>query len=207
MLISAGGQLVFTLQEESAIIKRLTRAEVKELEEVVKIQEGLPCTAVAGAQHLVDLHCFFFKGTFNIIEWRTGALFTVSRRGCEMDTKALRIVDDWGARLDIRLKEINMAKIKEGESKKEEKEKEKKKLTKTKKLEDELKKMTVALGVGVQSEEGWMCLSKEANREFLSGKWGRFGILSLCPFSLNVCCSQGQGQVPKGVGNYTYGGS
>ena len=116
MLISAGGQLVFTLQEELAIIKELTRAEVKELEEVVKIQEGLPCIAVVGAKLLVDLHCFFFKGNFNIIEWRTGTLFTVSRRGCEMDAKALQI-------------------------------------------------------------------------------------------SLNVCCSQGQGQVPKGVGNYTYGGS
>ena len=200
MLISAGGQLVFTLQEESAIIKRLTRAEVKELEEVVKIQEGLPCIAVNGAKLLVDLHCFFFKGTFNIIEWRTGTLFTVSRRGCEMDAKALHIVDDWGARLDIKLKEIDKAMIKEGKSKKEEKKKNK--LTKTKKDEDELKKMTVALGV--QSEEGWRCLSEEANR---SGKWGRFGILSLCPISLNVCCSQGQGQVPKGVGNYTYGGS
>ena len=100
-------------------MKRLTRAEVKELEEVVKIQEGLPCIAVAGAQHWVDQHCFFFRGTFNI----------------------------------IKLKEINMAKIKEGESKKEEKEK--KKLTKTKKDEDEMKKMTVALGV--QSEEGWRC--------------------------------------------------
>ena len=116
MLISAGGQLVFTLQEESAIFKRLTRAEVKELEEVVKIQEVLPCIAVAGATHLVDTHCFFFKGTFNIIDQRRGTLSTVSRRGCEMDAKALQI-------------------------------------------------------------------------------------------SLNVCCSQGQGQVPKGVGNYTYGGS
>ena len=135
MLISAGGQLVFILQEESAIIKRLTRAEVKELEEVVKIQEGLPCIAVVGAKLLVDLHCFFFKGTFNIIEWRTGLLSTVSRRGCEMDAKALHIVDDWGARLDIRLKEIDKAKIKEGKSKKEEKEKkEKKKLNKTKNM-------------------------------------------------------------------------
>ena len=204
MLISAGGQLVFTLQEESAIFKRLTRAEVKELEEVVKIQEVLPCIT-AWARRRVDhhLHCFFFKGTFNIIEQKTGALFTVSRRGCEMDAKALRIVDDWGARLDIKLKEINMAKIKEGESKMEEKEK--KKPTKTKKHEDEMKKMTVALGV--QSEEGWRCLSEEAKREFLSGKWGRFGLLSLCPFSLNVCCSQGQEQVHKAVGNYTYGGS
>ena len=50
MLISAGGQLVFTLQEESAIIKGLTRAEVKELEEVVKIQEVLPYITVDGAQ-------------------------------------------------------------------------------------------------------------------------------------------------------------
>ena len=122
-----------------------------------------------------------------------------------MDAKALHIVDDWEARLDIKLKEIKKAKIKEGKSKEEEKEK--KKLNKTKKHEDEMKKMTVASGVGVQSEEGWRCLSEEANREFLSGKWGRFGLLSLCPFSLNVCCSQGQGQVPKGVGNYTYGGS
>ena len=204
MFISAGGQLVFTVQEEPAIMKRLTRAEVKELKEVVKIQEGLPCIAVAGAQHLVEAHyCFFFKGTFNIIGQRRGTLSTVSRRGCEMDAKALHIVDDWGARLDIKLKEIDKAKIKEGESKMEEKEK--KKPTKTKKHEDEMKKMTVALGV--QSEEGWRCLSEEANRYFRSGKWRRFGILSLCPFSLNVCCSQGQGQVPKGVGNYTYGGS
>ena len=202
MLISAGGQLVFILQEESAIIKRLTRAEVKELEEMVKIQEVLPCIVAGAPQHLVDTHCFFFKGTFNIIDQRRGTLSTVSRRGCEMDAKALHIVDDWGARLDIRLKEIE-AKIKEGKSKKEEKKK--KKLTKTKKDEDEMKKMTVALGV--QSEEGWWCLSEEANRDFRSGKWGRFGILSLCPISLNVCCSQGQGQVPKGVGNYTYGGS
>ena len=73
----------------------MTRAEVKELEEVVKIQEGLPCIAVAGAQHLVEAHyCFFFKGTFNIIKEKTGKLFTVSRRGCEMEAKALHIVDD-----------------------------------------------------------------------------------------------------------------
>ena len=173
------------------------------MEEVVKIQEGLPCITVAGQWGTTLGGSFFFKGTFNIINQRTGTLFTVSRRGCEMDAKALHILDDWGARLDIKLKEINMAKIKEGESKKEEKEK--KKLTKTKKHVDEMKKMTVALGV--QSEEGWRCLSEEANRYFRSGKWGRFGILSLCPFSLNICCSQGQGQVPKGVGNYTYGGS
>ena len=68
-----------------------------------------------------------------------------------MDAKALHIVDDWEARLDIKLKEINKAKIKEGKSKEEEKEK--KKLNKTKKHEDEMKKMTVASGVGVQSEE------------------------------------------------------
>ena len=109
--------------------------------------------------------------------------------------------------MGIKLKEINKAKITEGKSKKEEKEKKEKKLNKTKKHEDEMKKMTVASGVGVQSEQGWRCLSEEAKREFLSGKWGRFELLSLCPFSLNVCCSQGQGQVPKGVGNYTYGGS
>ena len=175
---------------------------MKELEEVVKIQEVLPCIT-AGARRWVDHHCFFFKGTFNIIEKRT--LFTVSRSGCEMDAKALHIVDDWEARLDIKLKEINKAKIKEGKSKEEEKEK--KKLNKTKKHEDEMKKMTVASGVGVQSEEGWRCLSEEANREFLSGKWGRFGLLSLCPFSLNVCFSQGQGQVHKADGNCTYGGS
>ena len=110
--------------------------------------------------------------------------------------------------MGIKLKEINKAKITEGKSKKEEKEKkEKEKLNKTKKHEDEMKKMTVASGVGVQSEQGWRCLSEEAKREFLSGKWGRFGLLSLCPFSLNVCCSQGQEQVHKAVGNYTYGGS
>ena len=67
-----------------------------------------------------------------------------------MEAKALHIVDDWGARLDIKLKEINKAKITEGKSKKEEKEKkEKEKLNKTKKHEDEMKKMTVASGVGV----------------------------------------------------------
>ena len=175
------------------------------MEEVVKIQEVLPCITVYGAQHWVDHHCFFFKGTFNIMEQKTGALFTVSRRGCEMDAKALHIVDDWEARLDVKLKEINKAKIKEGKSKEEEKEK--KKLNKTKKHDDEMKKMTVASGVGVQSEEGWRCLSEEANREFLSGKRGRFGLLSLCPFPLNVCCSQGQGQVHKADGNCAYGGS
>ena len=125
------------------------------MEEVVKIQEGLPCITVAGQWGTTLGGSFFFKGTFNIINQRTGTLFTVSRRGCEMDAKALHIVDDWGARLDIRLKEIDKAKIKEGESKKEEKEK--KKLTKTKKHVDEMMKMTVALGV--QSEEGWRCLS------------------------------------------------
>ena len=66
-----------------------------------------------------------------------------------MEAKALHIVDDWGARLDIKLKEINKAKITEGKSKKEEKEKKEKKLNKTKKHEDEMKKMTVASGVGV----------------------------------------------------------
>ena len=128
------------------------------MEEVVKIQEGLPCITVAGQWGTTLGGSFFFKGTFNIINQRTGTLFTVSRRGCEMDAKALHIVDDWGARLDIKLKEISKAKIKEGKSKKEEKEK--KKLDKTKKHEDEMKKMTVASGVGVQSEEGWRCLSE-----------------------------------------------
>ena len=107
---------------------------------MVKIQEGLPCI-IAGARRRVDhhLHCFFFKGTFNIIEQRTGALFTVSRGGCEKDAKALHIVDDWEARLDIKLKEIKKAKIKEGKSKEEEKEK--KKLNKTKKHEDTNKRL------------------------------------------------------------------
>ena len=51
--------------------------------------------------------------------------------------------------MGIKLKEINKAKITEGKSKKEEKEKKEKKLNKTKKHEDEMKKMTVASGVGV----------------------------------------------------------